>query len=100
MNLGGCITQESLRPQRLSCGLLCGAVVIMKQHPSLMLKSRSEKKWLVFSLRAEGKSTERENGVNVSTLFSHPQQEEPALGRNQDPAKHIHCVPLDELSVN
>ena len=95
MNLGGCITQESLRPQRLSCGLLCGAVVIMKQHPSLMLKSRSEKKWLVFSLR-----TERENGVNVSTLFSHPQQEEPALGRNQDPAKHIHCVPLDELSVN
>ena len=55
---------------------------------------------MVFSLRAELKSTERENGVNVSTFFSHPQQEEPALGRNQDPAKHIHCVPLDELDVN
>lgn len=38
---GGCITQESLEPQRLSLhGLLCGAVVIMKQHPGLMLKSK------------------------------------------------------------
>ena len=55
---------------------------------------------MVFSLRAEWKSTERDNGVNVSTFFSHPQQEEPALGRNQDPAKHIHCVRLDELDVN
>ena len=71
----------------------------MKQHPGLMLKSRSEKKWYsVCGL--SGNQQRGRTGVNVSTLFSHPQQEEPALGKNHDPAKHVHCVRLDELFVN